>query len=101
MSRSPKQSWDIFEVLNVAQVVLFVLAICFLWLEGWKFDVNKAVGLHPRTDVFEIGTLGPMSRDQVPSMDDAVPEMGKGKRESANEAVLAPVLVGLGRTLPV
>jgi hypothetical protein len=53
--------------------------------ENWKIDANKMTGLERGADFFEKGTWGPMFRDQVVIMNEAIEGMEKGKLKTAKE----------------
>jgi hypothetical protein len=51
----------------------------------WKIDANEWTGLKRGEDFFEKGTWGPMFRDQVLIMNEAVAGMEKGRLNNAKE----------------
>lgn len=51
----------------------------------WKIDFNKGTGLKRGADFFEKGTWGPLFRDQVVIMNEAIDAMEKGRIKSAKE----------------
>lgn len=58
----------------------------FRKLKGqWKIDFNEWTGLKRGADFFEKGTWGPMFRDQVIIMNEAIAAMEKGRINSAKE----------------
>jgi len=52
---------------------------------NWKIDANKMTGLKRGADFFEKGTWGPMFRDQVVIMNEAIDGMEKGKLKTTKE----------------
>jgi hypothetical protein len=61
-------------------------SIRFRKLRGsWKIDANQMFGLKRGADFFEKGTWGPMFRDQVLIMNEAIDGMEKGKLKSTRE----------------
>jgi hypothetical protein len=52
---------------------------------NWKIDANKMTGLKRGADYFKKGTWGPMFRDQVAIMNEAINGMEKGKLKTAKE----------------
>jgi hypothetical protein len=53
--------------------------------KNWKIDANKMTGLKRGADFFQKGTWGPLFRDQVVIMNEAIDGMEKGKLKSAKE----------------
>jgi hypothetical protein len=51
----------------------------------WKMDANKMSGIKRGKDFFKPGTWGPMFRDQVAIMEEAISGMEKGKLTTAKE----------------
>jgi hypothetical protein len=52
---------------------------------AWKLDANKMTGLKHGADFFEKGTWGPLFRDQVAIMNQAIEAMEKGRLKSAKQ----------------
>jgi hypothetical protein len=52
---------------------------------NWKFDANRMPGLKHGADFFEKGTWGPMFRDQVLIMNEAIDGMERGKLKTAKQ----------------
>jgi hypothetical protein len=64
----------------------FGVPLSFRKVEGnWKIDANKMTGLKRGADFFAKGTWGPMFRDQVVIMNEAIDGMEKGQLKSAKD----------------